>query len=80
LISSNRGLSPLFAFFAYRALEDIAYRFGVVGGDKPDWDAMNQALGTSKQHWRCACRPNVNARIGHGERQDRDGEHVDRRS
>lgn len=49
--SARRDLSPYFAFFAYRALEDIAYRFGVVGGDKPDWDAMNQGLGTSKQHW-----------------------------
>jgi len=48
--AARRELGPYFAFFAYRVLEDIGYAFGEKGG-KPDWLAMNAALGTNQKHW-----------------------------
>jgi hypothetical protein len=38
------------AFFAYRVLEDVGYTFGTKD-DKPNWVAMNSALGTTERHW-----------------------------
>jgi hypothetical protein len=39
------------AFYAFRVLEDVGFHFGVTKDDKPNWDTMNAALGTSKSKW-----------------------------
>ena len=48
---ARRQTGSYVAFFAYRVLEDIGYTFGTTD-DKPNWDAMNLALGTTKGDWR----------------------------
>src|SRR5947209_14455431 len=47
---ARRNLGPYSAFYAYRVLEDIGYGFGTVS-DHPNWDAMNDAFGTTREHW-----------------------------
>jgi hypothetical protein len=42
---------PYAVFFAFRVLEDVGYAFGSVANDKPNWDAMNAAIGTTKAEW-----------------------------
>ena len=49
--TARREIGPYSAFYAFRVLEDIGFHFGVTKNDKPDWDAMNAALGTSKVKW-----------------------------
>lgn len=49
--TARRELGPYSAFYAFRVLEDIGFHFGVTKDDKPDWDAMNTALGTVKTKW-----------------------------
>lgn len=48
---ARRQTGNYVAFFAFRALEDVAYTFGTTKEGKPDWNAMNSELGTTKQHW-----------------------------
>jgi hypothetical protein len=48
---ARREVGPYSAFYAFRALEDVGFHFGVMKNDKPDWDVMNAALGTSKAKW-----------------------------
>lgn len=50
--TARRELPPYSAFYAYRVLEDIGYHFGVRKDDKPDWDAMNEALRTLESDWK----------------------------
>lgn len=50
--SARREVGPYSSFYAFRVLEDVGFHFGTRTGDKPDWDAMNKALGKSKDHWR----------------------------
>jgi hypothetical protein len=49
--TARREVGPYSAFYAFRVLEDVGFHFGVTKNDKPDWDAMNAALGTSKAKW-----------------------------
>jgi len=49
--TARREVGPYSAFYAFRMLEDVGFHFGVTKNDKPDWDAMNAALGTSKAKW-----------------------------
>lgn len=49
--TARREFGPYSAFYAFRVLEDIGFHFGTTKNDKPDWDAMNAALGTSKAKW-----------------------------
>lgn len=46
-----REPGPYFAFFAFRALEDVAQMFGPGTEGKLNWAAMNEAFGTDKAHW-----------------------------
>jgi hypothetical protein len=46
--TARREVGPYSAFYAFRVLEDVGFHFGVTKNDKPDWDTMNAALGTSK--------------------------------
>lgn len=48
---ARRDLGPYSSFYAYRVLENIGYAFGITKEDKPEWDAMNKALGTDKGKW-----------------------------
>jgi hypothetical protein len=48
--SARREVGPYSAFYAFRVLEDVGFHFGTKN-EKPDWDAMNAALGTSKTKW-----------------------------
>jgi hypothetical protein len=49
--TARREGGPYSAFYAFRVLEDVGFHFGVTKNDKPDWDAMNAALGASKAKW-----------------------------
>jgi hypothetical protein len=48
---ARREVGPYSAFYAFRVLEDVGFHFGVTKNDKPDWNAMNAALRTSKAKW-----------------------------
>lgn len=50
------------AFFSFRVLEDIACSFGVTKDDKPKWDVMNEALGTSPSYWKELTKRGTRAR------------------
>lgn len=59
--AARRELGPYYAFFAFRVLKDIGFRFGDKDG-APDWPAMNKALGTilqkrAKKHGTSMKRP-----------------------
>jgi len=47
---ARREPVPYYAFYAYRVLEDVGFMFGTVD-DHPDWDVMNAAFKTKKEHW-----------------------------
>ena len=47
-----RELGPYSAFYAFRVLEDVAFRFGATKDGKPDWTAMNTAFKTDENKWR----------------------------
>jgi hypothetical protein len=49
--TARHEVGPYSAFYAFRVLEDVGFHFGATKNDKPDWDAMNAALGTSKAKW-----------------------------
>lgn len=49
--TARREVGPYSAFYAYRVLEDVGFQFGATKDDKPDWQAMNRALGTNKTKW-----------------------------
>lgn len=49
--AARREPGPYYAFYAFRTLEDVGYAFGTAKDDKPCWDAMNLALGTTKATW-----------------------------
>lgn len=48
---ARRQTGSYTAFFAFRALEDVAYTFGSNVDGKPDWAAMNSALRSVEEHW-----------------------------
>lgn len=60
--TARREVGPYSAFYAYRVLEDIGYQFGATKDDKPDWNAMNQALGTNEAKWKLLTRAGTWAR------------------
>lgn len=60
--AASREAGPYAAFFAFRVLEDVGFAFGAVKGDKPDWDAMNTALGTTKRDWESLTAAGTQAR------------------
>jgi hypothetical protein len=49
--TARRQVGPYSAFYAYRVLEDVGFHFGVTQDGHPNWNAMNSALGTSKEKW-----------------------------
>jgi hypothetical protein len=49
-LRSATSTQPGVKWDAFRVLEDIGFSFGIKN-DKPDWNAMNSALGTSKNKW-----------------------------
>ena len=49
--TARREVGPYSVFYAFRVLEDVGFHFGATKNDKPDWDAMNAALGTAKAKW-----------------------------
>ena len=57
-----RELGPYSAFYAFRVLEDVAFRFGATKDGKPDWTAMNTALKTDEEKWRPLTEAGTSAR------------------
>jgi hypothetical protein len=49
--TARREVGPYSAFYAFRVLEDVGFHFGATKNDKPAWNGMNAALGTSKAKW-----------------------------
>jgi hypothetical protein len=50
--AARREAGPYSAFYAFRVLEDVGFQYGVTKQDKPDWGAMNAALGTTEAKWK----------------------------
>lgn len=54
--NARTQIGPYYAFYAYRVLEDIANSFGRVatrkkGEDRPNFEEMNKAFGTTEEDW-----------------------------
>ena len=64
LISTHarREVGPYSAFYAYRVLEDIGSHFGLTKDEKPDGNAMNDALGTTEVKWKPLAKAGTIAR------------------
>jgi len=59
--AARREPGPYSAFFAFRALEDVGHMFGLER-DKPNWNAMNAAFGTSEETWKRLTEAGTEAR------------------
>lgn len=50
--TARSEIGPYLAFYAFRVLEDVGFHFGTNRKGGPDWDAMNESLGTTKEKWK----------------------------
>jgi hypothetical protein len=60
--TARREVGPYSAFYAYGVVEDVGFQFGFTKNGHPDWEAMNNALGTSKEKWSQLTRAGTIAR------------------